>query len=376
MERLDDNQIPDSCAEIRLFAKMRNEALRLPHFLAYYTKLGIDRFFIVDNCSTDRTIEILRRNRNCHIFRTDQKMADARAGMDWIEPLLSEYGEDQWCLIVDADELLVYPNSESTPLAALCQSLDRTNANAMPCIMIDMYPEGSIEKVKYREEQSFIDASPFFDRCGYKLLDSADEPMIIGGPRLRMFNPEVPDRRTAHVRRWIVGRITRIPILRRLLPKLRKIPILHRPKPHPPILNKVPLVRWNRNMTFTSAAHFVRGARVASARCALLHFKFLGDFNRRVNEEMARRAYFMNGAEYELYSKLIRRQTGIDFSCPFSTRYNGTQQLLELGLLKELCQHRAFYDGYRSVTPSSTSSWRPLYCNEGAPDNVAAASAN
>ena len=68
-------------------------------------------------------------------------------------------------------------------------------------------------------------------------------------------------------------------------------------------------------MTFTSAAHFVRGARIASARCALLHFKFLGDFNRRVNEEMARRAYFMNGAEYELYFKLIRRQTGIDFSC-------------------------------------------------------------
>ena len=336
LERLDDNQIPDSCTEIRLFAKMRNEALRLPHFLAYYTKLGIDRFFIVDNCSTDRTIEILRRNRNCHIFRTDQKMADARAGMDWIEPLLSEYGEDQWCLIVDADELLVYPNSESTPLAALCQSLDRMNANAMPCIMIDMYPEGSIEKVKYREGQSFIDASPFFDRGGYKLLESADVPMIIGGPRLRMFNPDVPDRRTAHVRRWIVGCITRIPILRRFLPKLRKLPILHRPKPHPPILNKVPLVRWNRDMTFTSAAHFVRGARIASARCALLHFKFLGDFNRRVNEEMARRAYFMNGAEYELYSMLIRRQTGIDFGCPFSTRYTGTQQLLELGLLKEL----------------------------------------
>ena len=120
----------------------------------------------------------------------------------------------------------------------------------------------------------------------------------------------------------------------------------------------------------------LRGARIASARCALLHFKFLGDFNRRVNEEMARRAYFMNGAEYELYSKLIRRQTGIDFSCPFSTRYNGTQQLLELGLLKELCQHRAFYDGHRSFTPSSTSSSRPLHCNEGVPDNVAAASAN
>ena len=94
LERLDDNQICDSCTEIRLFAKVRNEALRLPYFLAYYRKLGIDRFFIVDNGSADHTVEILRRNSNCHIFQTDQKMADLRAGMDWIEPLLAEYGEN------------------------------------------------------------------------------------------------------------------------------------------------------------------------------------------------------------------------------------------------------------------------------------------
>jgi hypothetical protein len=52
-------------------------------------------------------------------------------------------------------------------------------------------------------------------------------------------------------------------------------------------------------MTFSSAVHFARGARIASARCALLRFKFLGDFIRRVNEEIVRRAYFMNGAELQ-----------------------------------------------------------------------------
>ena len=345
LERLDDNQICDSRTEIRLFAKVRNEALRLPYFLAYYRRLGVNRFFIVDNCSTDHTVEILRRNSNCHIFQTGQKMADSRAGMDWIEPLLAEYGTNRWCLIVDADELLVYPNSESTPLAELCQSLDRAKLNAVPAIMVDMYPEGNIEKVEYRQGQSFIDASPFFDRGGYKFSDAGHEPMIIGGPRLRMFYPELPDRRTAHVRRWIVGCIARIPILRNLVPRLRKLPILHRPKPCPPILNKVPLVRWNKDMTFSSAAHFVRGARIASARCVLLHFKFLGDFNRRVNEEMVRRAYFMNGAEYNIYYKFIRGQTGIDFSCALSTRYNGSRHLLELGLLGRLA-------------PIETPSWR------------------
>ena len=48
LSRLDHNLIPD-LDEIRLFAKVRNEAKRLPFFLCYYRALGVDRFFIIDN---------------------------------------------------------------------------------------------------------------------------------------------------------------------------------------------------------------------------------------------------------------------------------------------------------------------------------------
>ena len=73
VERLDDHPIPNSYSEIRLFAKVRNEAERLPYFLAYYRTLGVNRFFIIDNCSNDHTVDILRENDDCHLFQQLKK---------------------------------------------------------------------------------------------------------------------------------------------------------------------------------------------------------------------------------------------------------------------------------------------------------------
>jgi hypothetical protein len=40
--------------EIRLFARCRNEILRLPAFFQHYRAMGVDRFYIVDNESYGR----------------------------------------------------------------------------------------------------------------------------------------------------------------------------------------------------------------------------------------------------------------------------------------------------------------------------------
>ena len=91
-------------------------------------------------------------------------------------------------------------------------------------------------------------------------------------------------------------------------------------------------------MSFDPAAHCLRGpgARLSSGTGALLHFKFLGDFSRRISEEMVRRAYFKNGEEYRQYFGRVARGDGIDFTCELSTKYTGSKQLLELGLIREI----------------------------------------
>ena len=142
LARVDQYPVPTDSSEVRLFCKFRNEALRLPYFLSYYRELGVRRFFFVDNASSDNSLAVLERQKDCHIFSTRQKMSEARAGMDWLEPLLHLYGRRQWCLVADADELLVYPGSESTPLPDFCGALDDQKVDALICMMLDMYPEG------------------------------------------------------------------------------------------------------------------------------------------------------------------------------------------------------------------------------------------
>ncbi len=39
--------------DILLFACLRNEVIRIPYFLDYYRRAGVDHFLIVDNGSTD-----------------------------------------------------------------------------------------------------------------------------------------------------------------------------------------------------------------------------------------------------------------------------------------------------------------------------------
>ena len=45
--------------DILLFSTQRNEKVRLPYFLEYYRRLGVNHFFFVDNDSTDGAYEYL-----------------------------------------------------------------------------------------------------------------------------------------------------------------------------------------------------------------------------------------------------------------------------------------------------------------------------
>src|SRR5260370_8136498 len=68
--RIDDRPISDDRIEIRAFMTVRDEMLRLRQNLAHHRNIGVRRFLVVDNGSTDGSREFLLAQPDCHVFLT------------------------------------------------------------------------------------------------------------------------------------------------------------------------------------------------------------------------------------------------------------------------------------------------------------------
>ena len=73
---------------MRAFLVVRDEVNRLPHLLAHHRRLGITRFFVVDNGSTDGSREFAQAQPDVHLFTTTTSYQAANLGIDWIVALL------------------------------------------------------------------------------------------------------------------------------------------------------------------------------------------------------------------------------------------------------------------------------------------------
>ena len=298
LARLDRNSLPPADGEIRAFLLVRNEAVRLPWLLDHYRRIGVDRFLVLDNGSDDGTRELLlAQGQDVHLFHTEASFAASAAGMSWTNQLLDAHGSGAWCLTVDADEALVYPHVETAPLRTLCGHLDQVGAEAMVAPMIDLYAGEALDRVAYEPGQSLIEAFPWLDASGYVRRDAGDFPYfrLQGGCRARLFyaNPSLG-----------------------------------------PILQKVPLIRWRPEIKYTSSKHTAFPCRLSGVSGALLHFKYLPDFAAQVEVEVARGQHYLGAKEYRAYQRRLADGQPLSFLGPDSTRYQGSTQLIELGLMR------------------------------------------
>jgi Glycosyl transferase family 2 len=193
LTRLDRNDVQFSRQGILAFCVLQNELLRLPWVFHHHRALGVERFFFIDNGSKDGSVDYLLSQPDAYVFRTEQSYREARNGIDWIEELLGFYGADRWCLIVDCDEHLVYPESEHFPIRQLCDALENKQLNCLATMFIDMYSNRPILRTWPGKGQGLVEACSFFDQRGYWNFPAvgSDMPRIFGGPRARLFWPEV-----------------------------------------------------------------------------------------------------------------------------------------------------------------------------------------
>ncbi|MFN0115397.1 MAG: glycosyltransferase family 2 protein [Paracoccaceae bacterium] len=288
--------------DILCFACVRNERLRLPWFLAHHRALGVRQFLFIDNASDDGTADYLAEQPDASMWRTDGDYRASRFGMDWVNRLLARYGHGHWCLILDADEALVYPHHDSRTLADLTAWLDRRGQAALPAMLLDMYPRGPVGSAGYVEGANPFETLEWFDATGYRAGRHGTQGgrRVQGGPRERVFFPDAPDRA--------------------------------------PTLNKLPLVRWHWRHAFVNSTHTALPPRlnaVAEVPDAvsgvLLHSKFLSLAIDKAREDSLRRVHFHDPDAFAgYYDRLIADPT---LWVSGSLRFSGWEQLEELGLM-------------------------------------------
>lgn len=363
--------------EILCFMYVRNEALRLPAVLNYHRDLGVDRFFILDNESDDGTGEYLAQQQDVVLFRSPDEFGATRCGNTWMHELLDRFGRNHWCLLVDADEYFVYPQSEKVNLRGYTRYLDKHGYGVVSGLCVDMYGNESCDNVEYLAGSDLLEACPYFDAGDNYEFEACTGELpswsAYGGCRKRVFwsteqlhafsdatfderfylanNPDVAEAVAAGGFKsgWdhyqLHGKMEG-----RAIKGLR-----------PPLLTIIPLVKWHAGLRFETARHKLRGPRLpreAPERAAVLHFKFISAFRKQVDLEVERGEHWQNAIEYRIYQNAFQSSKTINFFFPGSIRYGSSRTLLDEGLIRTSRTFEDFASGTAS-TGAETSAAVP-----------------
>lgn len=287
------------CADPILISVVKNELDRLPELLAHYRWLDVERFVILDNGSTDGSIEYLSAQPDVDLYAVDRRFVwPYKQG--WINRVIAEYGYDHWYIYVDADEHIVFDQAGAFGFNDLIAMAERLGICRVRGMLIDMYAAGPLLEYQWKTGSSLIQTYPLFDSDSYVEQNFKEIISRKGGPRRRRFkdadgafNPE---------------------------------------------MSKYPLFKLQPGELFANPHHIYPYARNMESKCYLgmLHFKFLPGFIDRVHKAIQEKTYWDGSSEYRRYLDKLTENPNLSLEYEGSRAYRSPRDFIDCQLIESI----------------------------------------
>ena len=275
-----------------LITVLRNEAAVLGDFLTHYRALGVERFALIDNGSTDGTPALLAAEPDVDLYTVSRPFSGKQG---WVTALAARYGAGRWYLHVDADEHLVFDGAPDRTMADIIAFAEARGLSRVRGMLVDMYAPGPLRAVGPAEGRRLGARFRLFDGTGYEEALCLERISRKGGPRRRKFSWAGVD----------------------------------------PELTKYPLFRLRPGEVAASPHHLHPYRENYRSDCflGLLHYKFVEGFRAKAERAAAEGNYWRGSLEYRRYLEVLARDPGLRLDYAGSRTYGGPADLIEAGLL-------------------------------------------
>lgn len=297
------SKVSDHTQEPILICAVKDDLAKVQMQIDHHKKIGIKHFVYIDNMSTDGTYEWLLE-QDVNVYRTDDDFS-AIAKNAWFRQITDRYGYDRWYLVLDSDELFVYPGMEHGPIGMFTRFLEDQQLSMVQSFLIDMYPkdndilsqdEDLSTNLDIRKEYCYFDTDSYSTKQTYKGLN------ILGGPRARCFSEKGKD--------------------------------------FSPLLTKNPLMKIQATDVFGVHRSLPYSKNIGIPIAAgLLHYKFLPGDDEKYAQIVKAGNYSGGSAEYKQYLKVLEKKPSLSFYYGKSEEFTNSEDLLKINVFsKEFSQ--------------------------------------
>lgn len=182
--------VSDDPADPILVVVVKDDLLRMQLLFDHYRRIGVHQFIVMDNCSTDGTLEYAMGQSDTRVYQVRTRyFTTAKEG--WVEYAMRRAGVNRWFLVVDSDEMLDYPGSESHPVQELIAAQARLGNTRLNGYMLDMLSDQPLYAVTCNPLE-IPTAFRWFSCDNYQIKHALYGMNIItGGPRQKLVTNKV-----------------------------------------------------------------------------------------------------------------------------------------------------------------------------------------